>query len=168
MPKIIENLKDRLIAAAKQQLEESGYSAVTIRSVAKACNVGVGTVYNYFPSKEALIATHLLEDWNICVNMITQTAHCATEPQPVVKCIYEQLVWFSERHQVIFQDKAAASGFAGSFSQYHGRLRSQLADPVRKFCNDDFTALFVAESLLTWTMSGKSFTEIYAILKKLF
>ena len=168
MPKIIENVKDRLIAEVSRQLEESGYSAVTIRSVAKACGVGVGTVYNYFPSKEALIATHLLEDWKICVDTITQASHRAAQPQPVVECIYQQLVWFTQRHQVVFQDKTAAAGFAGSFSQYHGRLRSQLADPLRKFCRDDFTAQFVAESLLTWTMSGRSFAEIYEILKKLF
>ena len=53
MPKIIENLESRLIEEAQKQIEEAGYSAVTIRSVAKACGVGVGTVYNYFPSKEA-------------------------------------------------------------------------------------------------------------------
>jgi AcrR family transcriptional regulator len=168
MPKIIENLKERLIAETKRQLEASGYSAVTIRSVAKACGVGVGTVYNYFPCKEALIATHLLEDWNMCVHTITQAAQCETDPRPVVKCIYEQLVCFAHRHQVIFRDETAAAGFAGSFSQYHGRLRCQLADPVRKFCDSDFTALFVAESLLTWAMAGKSFEEIYNILKKLF
>ena len=52
MPKIIENLKDRLIAEAEKQIAESGYGAVTIRSVAKACGVGVGTVYNYFPSSK--------------------------------------------------------------------------------------------------------------------
>ena len=57
MPKIIENLEKRLIAEAKRQIAESGYGATTIRSVAKGCNVGVGTVYNYFPSKDALIAT---------------------------------------------------------------------------------------------------------------
>ena len=35
MPKIIENLKDRLIAEAEKQIEESGYGAVTIRSLQK-------------------------------------------------------------------------------------------------------------------------------------
>ena len=168
MPKIIENLKDRLIAEAQKQIEESGYSAMTIRSVAKACGVGVGTVYNYFPSKETLVATHLLEDWNVCVSAIRQAADCSETPQSVLKCMYEQLVWFAQRHQVIFRDETAAAGFAGSFSQYHGRLRCQLADPVRKFCDSDFTAQFVAESLLTWTMAGRSFAEIYEILKKLF
>ena len=168
MPKIIENLKDRLIAEAEKQIEESGYGAVTIRSVAKACGVGVGTVYNYFPSKEALIATHLLVDWKECVDTITRTAKTATDPKPVLQCVYQQLVSFADRHQAIFRDEAAVADFSGSFSQYHDRLRSQLASPLRKFCDSDFTAQFIAESLLTWSMAGKSFDEIYEILKKLF
>jgi len=168
MPKIIENLKERLIAEAEKQIEASGYNAVNIRSVAKACGVGVGTVYNYFPSKEALIATHLLVDWKLCVDTITRTAESATDPKPVLQCIYQQLVSFADRHQAIFRDEAAASSFAGSFSQYHDQLRSQLASPLQKFCDSDFTALFVAESLLTWSMAGKPFDTIYEILKKLF
>ena len=46
MPKIIENLESRLLAEAYRQTREAGYSALTIRNVAKACGVGVGTVYN--------------------------------------------------------------------------------------------------------------------------
>ena len=168
MPKIIENLKDRLIAEAEKQIEASGYNAVNIRSIAKACGVGVGTVYNYFPSKEALIATHLLDDWRLCVDTITRTAESATDPKPVLRCVYQQLVSFADRHQAIFRDEAAAASFAGSFSQYHDRLRSQLASPLRKFCDSDFTAQFVAESLLTWSMAEKSFDAVYEILKKLF
>ena len=53
MPKIIENLREKLVREAQYQVEERGYSALTIRSVANACGVGVGTVYNYFASKDA-------------------------------------------------------------------------------------------------------------------
>ena len=168
MPKIIENLKDRLIAEAKRQIEEAGYGAVTIRSVASSCGVGVGTVYNYFPSKEALIATHLLEDWSVCVDTIRQEAELSETADPVLKCMYEQLTGFAGRHQAIFRDETAASGFAGSFSQYHDRLRSQLAMPLGKFCGSDFEAQFIAESLLTWSMAGKSFDVIFEFLLNLF
>lgn len=168
MPKIIENLKDRLLEETKQQLEQGGYEAVTIRSIAKACGVGVGTVYNYFPSKEALIAAHLLEDWKGCVAAIWAAAEETEVPEPVLRCIYDQLVGFAGRHLAIFRSEAAASGFAGSFSQYHDLLRSQLAKPLEKFCDSDFAAQFVAESLLTWSMAGKSFDAIYQVLKKLF
>ena len=47
-------------------------------------------------------------------------------------------------------------------------LRKQLADPLEKFCKDAFTAEFVAEAVLTWTMAGKSFDELYRVLKPLF
>ena len=168
MPKIIENLETRLMAEARQQIERSGYAAMTIRSVAQACGVGVGTVYNYFPSKDALLAAYLLSDWKECITAITQTGELSDTPAPVVRCIYEQLLRYARRHQAIFRDEAAAANFAGSFSRYHGLLRSQLAAPLKKFCGSDFPAEFIAESLLTWTMSGKSFDEIYGIIAKLF
>lgn len=168
MPKIIANLESRLIEEAKKQIEESGYGAMTIRSVAKACGVGVGTVYNYFPSKEALVATHLLEDWKQCVAAIQAVSTYSDTPRPVVQCIYDQLVSFAVRHQAIFQDETAAASFAGSFGKYHGMLRAQLAQPLRKFCGSDFAADFLAEALLTWTMAQKPFDEIYGMMEKLF
>lgn len=168
MPKIIENLESRLIAEAKNQIEESGYSAMTIRSVAKACGVGVGTVYNYFSSKEELLATYLLSDWNDCVAAINAVSQYSDSPIPVVRCMFDQLLSFAQRHQAIFRDEAAASAFAGSFSHYHGLLRAQLAAPLQKYCSSDFASEFIAESLLTWSMSGKSFDDIYGMIDKLF
>ena len=168
MPKIIKDLENKLIAEAQKQIEEAGYGNMTIRSIAKACGVGVGTVYNYFPSKEALIATYLLADWKNCIAAIQAVSIYSDTPRPVILCMYDQLGSFAGRHTAIFRDEAAAAGFTGSFSQYHDLLRSQLASPLRKFCSDDFSALFIAESLLTWSMAGKSFDEIYEILKKLF
>ena len=63
MPKIIENVRGQLVAEARRQVAAYGYTSTTIRSVAKACGVGTGTVYNYFPSKDMLIAAFMLEDW---------------------------------------------------------------------------------------------------------
>ena len=168
MPKIIENLESKLIAEAQKQIEQSGYGSLTIRSVAKACGVGVGTVYNYFPSKDDLLAAYLLGDWKDCVAAIDDASRHSDSPVPVIRCIFEQLLSYAKRHQAIFRDEAATANFAGSFSPYHRLLRMQLAAPVRKYCSSDFMAEFIAESLLTWSMSGRTFDEIYEILKKLF
>ena len=132
------------------------------------CGVGVGTVYNYFPSKENLLASYLLSDWRSCVAAIRAASQKAETPRPVLESIYSQLLAFSGRHQAIFQDAEASAAFAGSFSKYHGLLRSQLAEPLQKFCKSDFTAEFIAESLLTWTMAGKTLDEICGIVEKLF
>ena len=168
MPKIIENLEVRLIEEVKKQLEESGYDAITIRSVAAACGVGVGTVYNYFPSKENLIAKHLLEDWKQCIDAIQAASAASDAPRPVAFCIYDQLLQFARSHAAIFQDDAAAASFTGSFSHHHSVLRAQLAQFLVKFCKSDFAAEFIVEALLTWTMARKPFEEIYGIIEKLF
>ena len=168
MPKIIEHLDQRLMEEARRQIRETGYGAMTIRSVAAACGVGVGTVYNYYPSKEALAAAFILEDWNACYTDIMTRAESAKGREPVLWAIYENLQRFITEHAAVFQDESAAVSFTGSFSQYHGLLRSQLAQPIRRFCRDDFTAEFVAEAMLTWTVAGKSFDALSTVLKRIF
>lgn len=168
MPKIIENLQPKLLAEARRQVEEAGYGAMTIRSVAEQCGVGVGTVYNYFPSKEALVAAFMLQDWQQCVAVFTAAGAGETGPAPVVRSVYDQLRQFAARYAALFRDAGAVSGFSGAFGQYHGLLRSQLAAPLRPWCSSDFAAEFIAEALLTWTMAGKSFDELYDLLQKLF
>lgn len=168
MPKIIENLEARLLREAQKQIDESGYSAVTIRSIASACGVGVGTVYNYYPSKDQLLAAYMLEDWKERIVAIQAVSTYSDTPASVVRCICDQLIAYALRHQAVFRDDAASASFAGSFSRYHGMLRGQLALPLRKFCSDDFSAEFIAEALLTWTMAGRSFDEIFGIIEKLF
>ncbi len=168
MPKIIENLDQRLMDEARRQIKESGYGAMTIRSVAASCGVGVGTVYNYYPSKEALAAAFILEDWKACCAGIATCAENAKGREPVLWAIYENLGRFIAEHDAVFQDESAAAAFTGSFNQYHGLLRSQLAAPIRRFCRDDFTAEFIAEAMLTWTVAGKSFDELSKILQRIF
>ena len=166
MPKIIENLPQRLLEEARRQVQESGYASLTIRSVARGCGVGVGTVYNYYPSKDTLVAAFMLEDWNACIRAI-HAAAASSDPEPVMQAIHTSLVTFISQHQAVFRDDTAAAGFSGSFSRYHSVLRSQLAEPLKKYCGDDFTAEFIAESLLTWTVSGKPFDEICRLVMKL-
>lgn len=168
MPKIIENLEARLIAEAKRQISQDGYGAMTVRSVAKACGVGVGTVYNYFPSKDDLTAAFMLEDWKNCMAEIANVSLHTESAKEVTRCIYSQLLSYSRLHRKIFQDEAALRAFAGSFGKYHSLLRSQIAMPLRKFCDSDFAAEFVGEALLTWTMAEKEFEEIYSLIQKQF
>jgi len=168
MPKIIKDLESKLIAEAKRQIEVSGYGGVTIRSVAKACGVGVGTVYNYFPSKDALVATYMLKDWEHSVTAIHAVSDYSDGPKPVVRCIFDQLLAYAQLHNAIFADEAAGIAFAGSFSRYHAMLRGQLALPLQKFCQSDFAADFIAENLLTWTMAGTDFDTLYGMIEKLF
>jgi len=187
MPKIIENLQEKLLVEAKRQVMECGYASMTIRSVAKACGVGVGTVYNYFPSKDMLIASFMLEDWLICQRAIADGCSQATQPKEALESIYRELNCFINKYNVLFQDEAAGMSFSSSFQQRHKQLRAQIAQPLKSICKKacsrdemqthmgdclmkvepEFLADFLAESMLTWTIAGYEFEQIAGILLKL-
>lgn len=168
MPKIIENLEHRLMAEARRQIEESDYAATTIRSVAAGVGVGVGTVYNYFTSKDDLTAAYLLEDWSSCIAVIQDVSDGAEAVCTVLQSIFQQLRLFTQRHQKVFQNPEAVASFSRSYSRYHNLMRTQLSELLEKFYQDRFLAEFVAEAMLTWTIAGKEFEEIYRIVSRLF
>lgn len=168
MPKIIENLENRLIDEARKQIQEQGYSAVTIRSVANACGVGVGTVYNYFTSKDDLLAAYMLQDWKQSMDIACSAGAHAQSPLTVLETLYVQICGFVGRYEDVFRDPEARVGFSPNYTRYHRELRNQIAAPIRKFCESDFAADFVAEAMLTWTLAGRSFEELYGMIEKLF
>lgn len=55
--------EEEILAAAQALLLEKGAGALTMRSVAAACGVAVGSIYNYFPSKGALVGTTIESVW---------------------------------------------------------------------------------------------------------
>ncbi len=168
MPKIIENLKQRLMDETGRQLATAGYGDTTVRSVAAACGVGIGTVYNYFHSKDALVAACLLEDWKDCMKEILAVSAGAETPEPVARCICEQLRAFSGRHAALFESARAAGAAVGGTERYHAQLRERLSVPLRKFCGSEFAARFAAEALVVWTMEGKDFQSVYALVGRVF
>ncbi len=174
MPKIIENIKEKLMIEAKRQVIENGYSSMTIRSVAKACGVGTGTVYNYFSSKDMLVASFMLGDWMQCIEAINQGMMRATEAKEALKCMYLELCTYKEKYTNLFLDESAEASFSTSFMHKHNLLRDQLAEPIKAWTNrqnrtdSDFLAEFVAESMLTWTMQGREFEQIASVLLQLF
>ncbi len=168
MARIIEHLEEKLIAEASRLILAEGYSALTIRAVANGCGVSVGTVYNYFPSKDDLLAALLLVQWNDRVQTFQSACKIAQEPQEALRAIYDQMSRFGQEHQCVLGNPEVLASFTAPTNPYHLLIVQQFTQNLRRFCDSDFTAEFIAHSLLFWTLQGKSFEEIYSILKKLF
>ena len=167
MPKIIENVREQLLAEARKQIAERGYAQTTIRSVASACGVGIGTVYNYFASKDVLIASFLFEDWKH--HLDTMQALPENDPQSLLRGIYTALQQFAAQNQALFSDADAARSAAIGSSARHRMLRAQIAAFILPLCTQSpaFTSEFIAEALLCWSMEGADFAAVYPILEKI-
>lgn len=55
--------KEEILKASRELIRQQGWSAVSIRSVAAACGVSVGSIYNYFDSKSALVGAAVESVW---------------------------------------------------------------------------------------------------------
>lgn len=55
--------KEDILKASRELLRRRGWSALNIRSVAAACGVSVGSIYNYFDSKAALVSATVESIW---------------------------------------------------------------------------------------------------------
>ena len=171
MPKIIQNAREQLLATAQKQIAERGYAATTIRSVARECGLAVGTVYNYFKSKDLLIASFMAADWQNCIQKI---AACPTEDtEPFFFCVYQEISGFAARPHALFYDPAATKTFSSVFQERHRQLCGQLAALFLPLCQHanaeerDFLSRLIAESVLAFTLEGTPFPWLYAAMKKL-
>ena len=55
--------KEEILKASRELIQKQGWSAINIRSVAAACGVSVGSIYNYFDSKAALVGAAVESVW---------------------------------------------------------------------------------------------------------
>lgn len=55
--------KEEILRTSRELIQRQGWSAVNIRSVAAACGVSVGSIYNYFDSKAALVGATVESVW---------------------------------------------------------------------------------------------------------
>ena len=48
--------EERILRAARRLFTDNGYDSTTTRDIAKAAQIASGTLFNYFPTKEAIVA----------------------------------------------------------------------------------------------------------------
>lgn len=170
IPKIIEDLKARILKEAKRQVFENGYASMTLRSIGKGCHIAVGTIYNYYPSKELLVASFILEDWlPIASDLRAKCKNCENVVE-ACRTIYDGLLQLETEYKTLFAQDAAIKTASTVFHEQHRRLRKQLAEMLGTSCRQQktqhlkFLPEFLAESLLAWSSEMRDFDDLEMIL----
>lgn len=84
--------KEAILAVCRELAVEYGLQSLNMRIVAKKCNVSVGSVYNYFPSKSDIIAAVIQDIWK-SIFELNKTRNQA-------ECFVDYVVWIFESVQV--------------------------------------------------------------------
>lgn len=63
MPKIIKDLKEKILANAIELFNDFNYKDVTMLGIAKKTGIAVGTLYNYYPNKKELFVDVFKMSW---------------------------------------------------------------------------------------------------------
>ena len=172
MPKIIAELRGDILSNARQILFSEGYEAFTMRSVAAACHVAVGTVYNYFPSKVMVVAEVILEDWKAALLRMDTLAEGET-PLEGLGRIFEELMVFYDKYDALWKEDAAGNT-APLQGAYHLQLVEQLGEkiaavlaPCATLCSPVLPE-FLAETFLDAANRGRArFKELTPIVERL-
>ena len=172
MPKIIENLRENLLAETRRELLDSGYESINIRTIAKNCHTAVGTVYNYFPSKDILVANVMLGDWlQGMARAQADIQGCAALEQGVA-ALYREMLAFTDRYRPMFRQNAmplAGSAYAQRHTQLRGQITAALQPLLTRFgkAPTPITLTMAAELLLIAATEGWPFAEFYPALEKI-
>ncbi len=174
MPKLIDNLEALILAEARRQISTNGYSATTMRSVAAGCGIAVGTLYNYYPSKEMMTATYMLQDWQQLFAKLSAQLSGTAAPKDALRLVYEGLQAYIASYGSLFRDAGAIQASAEHLPLRHNQLKSQIAQLLLPFCGckdssrSILLAEFTAENLLSFDSAKYTFDDLWYLLRNHF
>ena len=101
MPKIIENIEQKIFNAVVSLIRKHGYSAISMRMIAKESGIAVGTLYNYYSDKEELTTTVVYLSWKETLKNLDRILVQEVTPRDKLHLFLERLyVEISQRRGI--------------------------------------------------------------------
>jgi len=160
MPKRIDHLHEDILAASREILLKSGYESLTMRAVAGRCRIAVGTLYNYYSSKDQLAASVMLADWQAIMADTADRCRDAETLQQGLEILHDGVRRFSDLYEEVWRCYRDFKGSRIEIAARHTLLVSQMAEclspliarTVRNAPED--LDLFLAENVLRCGSGG--------------
>ncbi|KEH85674.1 MULTISPECIES: TetR/AcrR family transcriptional regulator [Clostridium] len=130
MPKILENIKDTILSESKRILIEENYKALNIRQIAKSCNIGIGTFYNYFSTKDELVMEILKNDFNKSIELIEALKHSDISFKEKIEKLYNSFNLFLDEYIAIFYEISSVKGIKCRRDSYFSNLYKRLSELI--------------------------------------
>lgn len=178
MPKIIPDVRRAALAAVRRHVATHGWKAFGIRSLAASCGVAAGTLYNYFPSRDAIAEAVIREDW-LETSRRLQALPKSSSATENLHVIHAELTAFARRYRGLWADAAAETyrtgryGMAGALRLIQRELERIVTRAIKEHgaaegIDAAFLPKFLARALMHWAREPQvSWRMISGILSRL-
>jgi AcrR family transcriptional regulator len=178
MPKIIPDVRRAALAAVRRHVAAQGWKAFEIRSLAASCGVAAGTLYNYFPSREAIAEAVIREDWLETSRRLRAFPESSSTTENL-RVIHTELTAFARRYRGLWADAAADTCRTGRHEMAGGlrRIQKELERIVAHAIEERgaaegidaaFLPKFLARALMHWAREPQvSWRMLSGILSRL-
>jgi AcrR family transcriptional regulator len=127
--------REALLGAAAELFSVRGFDAVTVSEIALAADLATGTVYNYFPTKTALLLAILSSDLDAMLAEIARGRASSGEPLDALLSIFRvvdrrsRALW----RQVVGQAMLDPAGFGRAYAEVDARLRAEVEAALAQY-----------------------------------
>jgi AcrR family transcriptional regulator len=101
-----EREKDRrrqeILDAARAIFFRNGFAATTMPEVARCAELAPGTLYLYFPSKDALYAELLVEGYDLLLGQLQRATRGRATPRRQAEALVDAFLGFAREHPAYF------------------------------------------------------------------
>jgi len=98
-----EETKKRIIAAALRLFKERGIEAASMEMIAEEADIARGTLYNYFPVKEAIIDEHIKRSFREKNPARSRELQSLPDTRARLICFFSMLIDGVQAHKDIFE-----------------------------------------------------------------
>lgn len=130
MPKIIEDVENRILRAARERLLGGDLSSFSARGIAEDCGIAVGTIYNYYKDKESLMAAIMAQDWQAELQRAGEAVAAAPSVEAGILCLYEAMRSFSRVYEGVWAAAPTGEGFGSLYRTRHRMLLIQIEEQL--------------------------------------
>ena len=168
MPKIINGIREEAIKCAAVLIASGEYDGFSMRKIAERCNIAVGTLYNYFASKQDLLMAVIESGWREALDKIDSECSGALSIADGICAICTSIRSFSES---LTKSKTATlmSGLSSLVgSDFERLVRSSIAERIEAilkangYSHDKSTTPAITEVIIS--LSARCELELSSVL----
>ena len=130
MPKVIPGLKEGILKCADEILSKGEFDKFSIRGIAKECGIAVGTLYNYYSSKDDILKAVIDSHMQKMLDAIDEKCAEAKSITDGLCYICEGVRAFSEKHPEVWVSSVLGGYNQAAVTEWKNLLRPAV---VQKF-----------------------------------